>query len=42
MTLWLLGLSQALAAQGKPTRDVNEEFDRRWARSDTWIRASRF
>jgi tetratricopeptide (TPR) repeat protein len=38
----LLGLSQALAAQGKPAREVSEEFDRSWVRSDTWIRASRF
>jgi tetratricopeptide (TPR) repeat protein len=37
-----LGLAQALAAQGKPARDAREEFDRTWARSDTWIRASRF
>jgi tetratricopeptide (TPR) repeat protein len=38
----LLGLRDALAAQGKPSRDAAEEFDRSWARSDTWIRASRF
>ena len=38
----LLGLAQALAAQGKPARDASEEFDRSWVRSDTWIRASRF
>jgi hypothetical protein len=38
----LIGLRQALAAQGRPTREVDEEFDRAWARSDTWIRASRF
>jgi tetratricopeptide (TPR) repeat protein len=38
----LLGLSQALTAQGKPARDASEEFDRSWVRSDTWIRASRF
>jgi hypothetical protein len=38
----LLGLSQALTAQGKPARDAGEEFDRSWVRSDTWIRASRF
>jgi tetratricopeptide (TPR) repeat protein len=38
----LLGLSQALAAQGKPSREVTEEFDRAWSRSDTWIRSSRF
>jgi tetratricopeptide (TPR) repeat protein len=38
----LLGLSQALAAQGKPSREASDEFDRAWVRSDTWIRASRF
>jgi tetratricopeptide (TPR) repeat protein len=38
----LLGLSQALAAQGKPAREATQEFDRSWVRSDTWIRASRF
>ncbi len=38
----LLGLAQSLEAQKKPTRDVGEEFDRSWARSDTWIRSSRF
>ncbi len=38
----LLGVSQALAAQGKPSREVTEEFDRAWSRSDTWIRSSRF
>jgi tetratricopeptide (TPR) repeat protein len=38
----LLGLAQALAAQGKPAREATEAFDRSWARSDTWIRASRF
>jgi tetratricopeptide (TPR) repeat protein len=38
----LLGLAQSLEAQGKPTREVGDELDRSWARSDTWIRASRF
>ena len=38
----LLGLAQALAGQGKSTRDVGEEFVGSWARSDTWIRLSRF
>jgi tetratricopeptide (TPR) repeat protein len=38
----LLGLSQALAAQGKPAREASAEFDRSWVRSDTWVRASRF
>ena len=38
----LMGLGRALAAQGKPSREVEEEFARAWTRSDTWIRASRF
>jgi tetratricopeptide (TPR) repeat protein len=38
----LLGLRQALVAQGKPAREVSDEFDRSWARSDVWIQASRF
>ena len=38
----LIGLRQALSAEGKPTRDVDDEFQRAWIRSDTWIRASRF
>jgi tetratricopeptide (TPR) repeat protein len=38
----LLGLKQALAAQGKSTADVDKDFARSWARADTWIRASRF
>ncbi|MGE0813656.1 MAG: tetratricopeptide repeat protein [Vicinamibacterales bacterium] len=38
----LLGLQQALKAQGKPTADVDQELEKAWARSDTWIRASRF
>ncbi len=38
----LLGLGQALAAQGKPTSEIAAEFDRSWARSDTWIRTSIF
>jgi tetratricopeptide (TPR) repeat protein len=38
----LLGLQQALAGKGAPTADVKKEFDASWARSDTWIRSSRF
>ena len=38
----LLGLRQALVAQGKPTSQVDTEFDASWARADTWIRGSRF
>jgi tetratricopeptide (TPR) repeat protein len=38
----LFGLKLALAAQGKPTADVDKQFAAAWARSDVWIRASRF
>jgi tetratricopeptide (TPR) repeat protein len=38
----LVGVQQALRAQGKPTSDVDKDLAASWARSDTWIRASRF
>jgi hypothetical protein len=38
----LLGLQQALAAQGKRAPEIDEDFERSWARSDVWIRTSRF
>ncbi|HET9371107.1 MAG TPA: hypothetical protein VFO19_12695 [Vicinamibacterales bacterium] len=38
----LLGLQQALKGQGKADPEVDQDFARSWARSDTWIRASRF
>ena len=38
----LLGLQQALAAQGEASPDVDAEFEKSWARSDTWMAASRF
>lgn len=38
----LFGLREALAAQGKPDAAVQRDFERAWARSDTWITASRF
>jgi tetratricopeptide (TPR) repeat protein len=38
----LMGLKQALAAQGKKTTDVERELEKSWARSDTWLRASKF
>ncbi|MFT5143622.1 MAG: tetratricopeptide (TPR) repeat protein [Thalassolituus oleivorans] len=40
----LLGLSQALDLQERfeEAADVEAEFERAWARSDTWIRDSRF
>ncbi|HUR36156.1 MAG TPA: hypothetical protein VM032_20275 [Vicinamibacterales bacterium] len=38
----LLGLQQALAAQGRKAADVDADLAASWARSDTWIRSSRF
>ena len=38
----LLGLQQALKAQGKSDPDVDSDLGKSWSRSDTWIRASRF
>ena len=38
----LFGLRAALEAQGRPSADVSTEFEKSWARSDTWLRASRF
>jgi tetratricopeptide (TPR) repeat protein len=38
----LLGLKTALDAQGKPSAELDRQFQASWARSDTWIRASRF
>ena len=38
----LFGLKAALEGQGKPTAEVEKDFEASWARSDTWIRASRF
>jgi tetratricopeptide (TPR) repeat protein len=38
----LLGLQQALKAQGKATTEVDADLATSWSRSDTWIRASRF
>ena len=38
----LLGLQQALKAQGNSDPAVDQDFERSWSRSDTWIRASRF
>jgi tetratricopeptide (TPR) repeat protein len=38
----LLGLKQALAAQGKPSSEVDADLGRSWARADTWLRSSRF
>jgi tetratricopeptide (TPR) repeat protein len=38
----LLGLQQALAGQGTTFSEVEADFAASWARSDTWIQASRF
>jgi hypothetical protein len=38
----LIGLKAALESQGKPLTDVEKDVVVSWARSDTWIRASRF
>ena len=38
----LLGLQQALKAQGKTDAAVDADLEKSWARSDTWIRWSRF
>jgi tetratricopeptide (TPR) repeat protein len=38
----LLGLKQALAAQGKQDAAVDKDFENSWARADHWIRTSRF
>jgi tetratricopeptide (TPR) repeat protein len=38
----LLGLQQALKAQGKVTTEADADLAASWVRSDTWIRASRF
>ena len=38
----LFGLKQALAGRGESTAEVDAELAASWARSDTWIRSSRF
>jgi tetratricopeptide (TPR) repeat protein len=38
----LFGLKQALAALGAPTADVEADLASSWARSDTWLRGSRY
>jgi tetratricopeptide (TPR) repeat protein len=38
----LFGLKQALTAQGKSDPAVDDDLAQSWARSDTWIRSSRF
>ena len=38
----LFGLKTALEAQGKSSPDVDADLKSSWARSDTWLRASRY
>ncbi|MEM6708925.1 MAG: hypothetical protein AAF648_09085 [Pseudomonadota bacterium] len=38
----LFGLHEALTAQGRPDPEIEAAFETSWARSDTWIRGSRF
>jgi tetratricopeptide (TPR) repeat protein len=38
----LFGLQQTLARQGKPSAEVDKELAASWARSEVWLRASRF
>ena len=38
----LLGLKQSLAGQGKSSPEIDQDFENSWARSDHWIRYSRF
>jgi hypothetical protein len=38
----LLGLQQALKARGTSSPEVDADLEASWARSDAWIRASRF
>jgi tetratricopeptide (TPR) repeat protein len=38
----LFGLKSALEAQGTPADNVAADFAQSWARSDTWLRGSRF
>ena len=38
----LVGLREALASQGKPLGEIEQDFRQSWARSDTWIHVSRF
>jgi tetratricopeptide (TPR) repeat protein len=38
----LLGLQQALKAQGKSDPAVDADLAKSWSRSDTWIKSSRF
>jgi tetratricopeptide (TPR) repeat protein len=38
----LLGLQQALGAEGKHSQEVDDDLKASWSRSDTWTRSSRF
>jgi tetratricopeptide (TPR) repeat protein len=38
----LLGLQQALAGQGRTSPEIDDDLKASWARSEVWIRSSRF
>ncbi len=38
----LVGLKEAIESQGRTSPEVDADLDGSWARSDTWIRSSRF
>ena len=38
----LFGLKTALESQGRRSPEVEKDFEASWARSDTWVHASRF
>jgi tetratricopeptide (TPR) repeat protein len=38
----LFGLKEAIEAQGRTSPSVNADLEQSWARSDAWIRSSRF
>jgi tetratricopeptide (TPR) repeat protein len=38
----LLGIQQALAAKGTPSKEIDDDLAASWSRADTWIRSSRF
>ena len=38
----LFGLKMSIEAQGRTETSVDGDLERSWARSDTWLRASRF
>lgn len=38
----LLGIQQALAAKGETDPEIDAALEKAWARSDTWVRSSKF